>query len=140
MSAGAVGEILTSQVLVANAVALTNNTLANVASILLTAGDWDVSGNVCFHAGNSTTYTAFHAAINTASATLPIPPAEGGRAQFYTSTPLSHSASIETVMIQPTGPRRISVSAPTTVYLVAQSQFATSTMSAYGYLRARRVR
>jgi hypothetical protein len=40
----------------------------------------------------------------------------------------------------PAGPWRISLAATTIVYLVARSNFGTSTMSAYGKIFARRAR
>jgi hypothetical protein len=139
-AAGAVGQIIVSEVLQASRVSLTTNTAANVTSISLTAGDWDVDGNVCFYASNTTTYTAFHSTINTTSATLPTRPNQGAYNLFYTSTSLPHSGADETVMVLPTGTRRYSLSGTTTVYLVAQSQFLTAGMAAFGYIRARRVR
>jgi hypothetical protein len=38
------------------------------------------------------------------------------------------------------GPVRVSLSATTTIFLVASDTFTVSTMSAYGTIRARRVR
>ena len=52
---GYVGEYISSQVAVASAVALTTATPANVTSISLTAGDWDVDGVIDLNLSGATT-------------------------------------------------------------------------------------
>lgn len=133
---GNIGQITVSEVLVGSAVSLTTGTPANVTSISLTAGDWDVDGCVMFVAGGSTTSTAYHATIHTTSATLPTKPNKGAYGYVYSAG--GFTGGSERGM--PTGTIRYSLSSTTTVYLIAQSSFATSTMEAYGYIRARRVR
>src|SRR5262245_57492548 len=72
-AAGYVGELMESEVLTGSAVSLTNNTAANVTSLSLTAGDWDVWGSVAFNAVAGTANLVV-GAINTTSATLPTIP------------------------------------------------------------------
>lgn len=129
-----VGEYVSSTVLVGSAVSLTNNTAANVTSISLTAGDWDVWGNVGFNPNGATTMSVLVAAINTTSATLPTSPATGGYNQLSVSFNTGGSNTL------PAGMTRISISGTTTVYLIAYSSFGVSTNAAYGFIGARCVR
>lgn len=132
---GHVGEFLSSIVLVGSAVALTTATPANVTSLSLTAGDWEVAGEIWFNPAGTTIPTQQIAAINTASATLPTAPAIGVARAQQSGTAATGVGSILVV-----GSCRISLAATTTVYLVAQSTFTVSTMGAFGKLRARRAR
>jgi hypothetical protein len=131
-SAGYVGEYLSSTVVLGSAVSLTNDTTANVTSISLTAGDWDVSGVVAFNPNAATTMTACRGAISTTSATVPTAGNEGYAWQANPGTGLPVAVA--------TGSARVSLNATTTVYLVARSTFAVNTQSAYGTISARRVR
>lgn len=133
-AAGQIGEYVSSTVLVAGAVALTSGTPANVTSISLTAGDWDVWGNVGFNPGGATTYTALDGWIDTTSAASPVQPGNG--AAFGIQAPLTAGQA----QLFPTGMTRISISSTTTVYLGAFANFGTSTLSAFGFIGARRVR
>jgi hypothetical protein len=136
-TAGYVGEVITANVAVGSAVSLTTNTVANVTSISLTAGDWDVSGQVAFSFGASTSYTSLIGAINTTSATQPdanLIASPRYRVEGSAVAPGAVEMSI------PTGTGRLSLSATTTVYLVARATFTVSTMAAYGFIWARRAR
>ena len=133
-SAGNLGEIIVSEVLSASAVSLTTATAADVTSISLTAGDWDVSGNICNTNGSGTLITSFIGWISSTSATLPTAPNKG--AEF--SLVLAFTATAGNCM--PTGTARFSLASTTTVFLSVREVFTVSTSSAYGYLRARRVR
>lgn len=132
--AGSVGETIESTVLVGSAVALTTATTANVTSISLTAGDWDVWGSTWYSLNALTSANSIIGAISIVSATLPTAPNAGGMEQA--AMVLTTGATQGRVI----GIRRFSLSATTTVYLVAQATFIASTMSAYGYIGARRVR
>ena len=132
---GAVGEFVSSNIALGSAVALTTATAKNVTSISLTAGDWDVEGNAAFTAGATTTATAFASAISATTNSLGTAPASGAYVQLGISV---GAAGVEPIL--PTGKVRVSIASTTTIYLVAQSTFAVSTMSAYGFISARRVR
>src|SRR5690349_16625741 len=54
-AAGKIGEYIESEVLSGSAVSLTTNTAANITSISLTAGDWDVWGAAVYQLGSGTT-------------------------------------------------------------------------------------
>ena len=133
-AAGYVGEYQESEVLSGSAVSLTTTTAANVTSLSLTAGDWDVCGDVVFSPGGATTVTLLVVGINTVSGTMPVSPGKGS----------THSLQIPfttgQAQVMPTGTRRISISSTTTVYLLARADFGASTLSAYGILTARRAR
>lgn len=130
-AAGRVGEYAETLVASGSAVSLSTNTAANVTSVSLTAGDWDVEGNINFVA-TSATLTATNTGINTTSATLPTDGSEVFGGVLLTTT-------TDTFGI--TQPRkRISIAATTTVYLVGRCTFSAGTITAYGKISARRVR
>jgi hypothetical protein len=134
-SAGFVGQILTSVVGSGSAVSLTTATPANVTSLSLTAGDWDVWGHVCFEPAGTTTISAIIGSVSTTSGTLGTYPQQTGSSYLNGGTP---GTSINPTQDAPH--QRISLATTTTVYLVAQATFATSTLSAYGAITARRRR
>ena len=133
-NAGSVGEYVESTVASASKIALTNITGANVTSISLTAGDWDVWGNAYFDPAATTTFDLIIASISTVSATSPSRDT-GNQAVLKV---LDFGTGIPSAL-QPV-PQRLSLSATTTVYLVVVCSFAVSTMHSFGTLRARRVR
>lgn len=125
--AGQVGQPLTNS---ASGVSLSNAVSANCTSISLTAGDWNVWGNVYFTPAGSTMQSQLAVGINTTSATLPAIP-------NYSVLTLSIPAGdVESL----TAPQQIiNVSGSTTVYLVANASFSVSTETASCYINARRV-
>ena len=133
-SAGNVGEYVSSTVSSGSAVSLSNATAANVTSISLTAGDWDVDGVVVFAAAGSTIYSSMIAWTSTVSVTTPNAPNNGGYNLLQVTFPAGNGAAL------PVGRQRFSLTATTTVYLGAFGGFTVSTASAYGIIRARRIR
>lgn len=136
-AAGNVGELITASVIQGSATSLSNATPKTVTSISLTAGDWDVSGTVYFTLGATTVVLELAAGISntdnslsgTAGAYTDIRYASG-TVQANTGTDMG----VQSPLIQKT------LSATTTIYLIAYSQFSTSTNAAWGTIRARRVR
>jgi hypothetical protein len=128
-STGNIGEFVQSLVAFGAAVSLTTATSANVTSISLTAGDWDVEANINFSSSGATS-TASQGGIGTTTATLPT---DGS--QVYSGI-LAATAIISTTCPV----KRISIAATTTVYLVASATFSAGTVSAFGNLVARRRR
>lgn len=129
--AGNIGEYIQSVVASGSAVALSTGTTANVTSISLTAGDWDVTG-VVDYAMTGATATNFLHGTSTTSATL------GGQ-DSYAQKPFAFAGSNAT--LGDNAPLvRLSLSGTTTVYLVAQAAFSGGSVDAYGTIRARRVR
>lgn len=129
-NAGSVGEFISSTVAIGSAVSLTNNVPANVTSISLTAGDWDVFGNVAFTTNTSTAVSYIQGAISTTSATASV-----ANSFQHPGLPTGNNSSAGTCPSQ-----RLSLSGTTTVFLVAVSGFSTSTQAAYGFIGARRRR
>jgi hypothetical protein len=132
--AGKVGELIESTVLVASAVSLTNATPADVTSISLTAGDWNVWGNIWTAPAAGTTTSLCTVWISTTSATPSTAPGAGAKASY------PYAVAADGVSGLPVGTIRLSLAAPTTVYLSVTCSFAVSTMKAYGYIGARRFR
>ena len=117
-TAGDVGEYMEK---VGSGVALSNTVVAQLASLALTPGDWDVSGSVSFAAGAGN-HGIFAAGINTIDSMI--------------------SATMPTTALNqmlPTAQRRVNITAATTVWVVGQAAFS-GTVTATGTIRARRVR
>ena len=132
-AAGCVGEYVSSIIASGSAISLTNNTVTNITSISLTAGDWDVDGVVVFTPDTTTVRTRSIGAFNTTSASLP--------ATYYRSTlTLGTADAAGETYGGPVPIQRISLSATTTVYLMAYAQFSAGNQTAHGYISARRVR
>jgi hypothetical protein len=136
-AAGNVGEYISSSIPSGSAVALSNGISSNITSIPLTAGDWDVSASPYLTGGATTILTNLNSSISTASATLQGSPGQFSQSYYANTTPFSALGSISAIGF---GPWRVSLSTPTTIFLVANAIFTVSTLSAYGIIRARRVR
>ena len=136
-SAGNIGEYVSSTLLIGSAVSLSNGTAADVTSISLTAGDWDVWGSVFFSPQTTTSITQFFGWTSATSATQPTFPNNG--AVFVTSYAAGtvFGTSNNSFNI---GMQRITLSSTTTIYLSAKAAFSVSSLNAYGFIGARRVR
>lgn len=142
--AGDVGEYLEANLLVASAVSVTTATPVNITSIVLTPGDWDVDGIIDFVPAATTSVTQLNVSISNVTGTLssqaPSTSTAINLGPFATTT-INQAASVPAAEITLSGATvRVSVNANTTIYLVAQAAFTVSTMTAYGSIRARRVR
>ncbi len=131
-AAGFVGEFIEQEV--TSPVSLTSGVAANIASISLTAGDWDVWGTVNLAPAGSTTVSGIKGSINTTSATHPSGTGKGAVVDFNITFLTGFGQTT------PVGQRRLSLSATTTVFLVMTASFAVSTATGTGYIAARRVR
>jgi len=134
-STGYVGEYISSSLSSVSAITLTTATAANVTSISLTAGDWDVYGVVDFSlAGTTSAFgtNGYIGGVNSSSATI-------GATDTYFNFAVDLTSKTGTFAFNvPT--QRISVSTTTTIYLIAQATFSAGTTKAYGTIRARRMR
>lgn len=138
-SAGKVGEYIESVISLASAVSLVNSTSANLTSISLTAGDWDVSVQFGFTGGTTTNVFNVEGSVSLASATHDFTVGRGaGVLPFNTST-FNNLATDHPLGVH-IGPVRMSLSTTTTIYAVASSVFSTSTCKVFGIIRARRIR
>ncbi len=132
---GNVGEVVSSSLLIGSAISLSNGVETNVTSITLSAGDWDVYGQLALTIDGATLVTSVGSGINTVSATLP---AAGSISTSLQTISLSFSAG-EPIVLSP-GSCIINVSSSTTIYLIAKVYFSVSTANAYGNIFGRRRR
>lgn len=130
--AGSIGEFSSASVAVGSAVALTTSVAADVASITLTPGDWDVSGTICFTPGAATAPTVLRNWIYTVPNAAPNPP--NGGAYNLVQAALTVGAS----QCASAGTTRLQSAASQTVYLETAAVFTGGTLGAYGYISARR--
>jgi hypothetical protein len=135
-SAGQIGEILEATVLIGAAVSLTSTVTATIASIALTAGEWDVWGLLNYQTNAATTVNYVIATLGVGTAALGTRPNGGAWNTVVPSGVAGAAASLD----MPTGTRRVNVSGATTINLLANSLFAVNVASAYGYIGARRRR
>jgi hypothetical protein len=129
-ASGKIGEFVSSQITAGSAVSVTSATNKNVTSISLTAGDWDVWGNVSMLCAGTTLQYGY-SWISSTSATLPDD-------SLYAGVNVNTSVGKAFYIVAPS--QRFSLSGTTTVYLQCQSAFASSTCTAAGYIAARRIR
>lgn len=136
-AAGKIGEVISSNIVSGSAVSLTTNVPANVTSISLTAGDWDIYGQITFINAGTTSVTLQRGGISQTSATLPT---DSSIDSPYFSRISPAFVPGTTPQYFPLGGGRISLPSTTTLYLVASSTFTVSTCTAAGYIMARRAR
>ena len=130
VATGYLGEQIRSFIPAASQITLTNNTAANITSISLTSGTWDISA-IGILAG-TLTGTEFALSINDTSATLS---ANNGDQTARTPT-VSTVASTSTLTIPSF---RVTLAATTTYYLVSFALFTVGTATSYGRISATRV-
>lgn len=128
-NAGSFGEY---QAAAPGAISLTTGTAANIASVSLAAGDWDVDCTAIFIPAGGTTVSSLNAAVTTTSATLP------GATSAQTTFNLTFTTGAAQGFPVPTV--RVSLASTTTTYCVGAAAFGVSTMQGQGIIRARRVR
>ncbi len=135
-TAGNIGEEVISTIASGSAVSLTNATDANLTTISLTAGDWDIWAQCYFGGGTTTNLTIAACSINTTTATM-----------LTTAPNLAVIPSIGAVFNNAYGflstsitPIRKSISGTTSYFLNCRGDFTVSTLNCFGTLRARRMR
>lgn len=131
-AAGSVGEFMSSVIASGSAVSFTVSTgNKNLTSIALTAGDWDVWGNIFFI--NSTTVTQNAGWVSSTSATQP-------DQSLYNVLNVDNGATKLLNYGMQIPARRFSLAVPTTVYITAQANYSGGNPSMCGGIYARRVR
>lgn len=136
--AGCVGEVIESVIALNTTQSLTTNTALNVTQISLTAGDWDVRGTAVFKCAVTTTVNSFTVSLSDTTATVQSAPVSRTASIAYSASTV-HSTAVNSFV--PVGPTRFSLATTTPVYLVAASNFATSTCQTNGgHIAARRAR
>lgn len=132
-AAGSVGELISSEIAFGSAIALTTLTPTNITSISLTAGDWDLWGNIYCATAGATNTTVVLGWLDATSATIPSTQFVG--VMSYGAAGL---VNVDTAFVVPS--RRYSLSATTTIYLSVYTAFTVSTLSGFGNIYARRRR
>lgn len=133
-AAGYVGEYVESVITSGSSVSLTSGIVANITSISLTAGDWDVFGSVSFLPTASTSVTSLVGSLSLTTAALSSPYVFNDRSAAFVSGGTSPLAGYNL------GRLRVNVSSTTSVFLVAVAAFTASTLGGFGFINARRVR
>jgi hypothetical protein len=139
-SAGTVGEFICAQVTNGGSptgcatnsntpVSLTSNTPANVTSVSLGAGEWKCTASVVFNNGATTVTTQSTGSISTTSATMDT---------FFANYSPPNTGGLNAAFVVPS--RRLLLSGTTTIYLVANNVFSTSTSAVYGRIECQRPR
>jgi len=126
-TAGDVGQFVSSVIASASPVSLTTATAKDMTSISLTAGDWDVWGNIYYIIGGAC--TAIVGWISSTSATEP----------DVSLLTLYEAAAVTSQGFCVPG-LRFSLSGTTSIYISAQANFSTSTVTVCGGIYARRRR
>lgn len=128
--AGYVGEFISSSIVIASAVSMSSGIAKDITSISLTAGDWDVWGNVVLTSSGTANQIQI-GWISTTSATTP-------DSSLYSGFNLTSNTNAATYIncLQ----KRINVSGTTTVYLSGYATFGSGTTTGCGNIYARRVR
>lgn len=134
---GDIGEYISSSIASGSAVSLSTGTPANITSISLTAGDWDVWASFYFITGASTVFNNAQSSISLGSAALDT---TNGRFNYFNAQALTGQYPSGFPASITVGPIRLPLSGSTTVFMVAQGSFTTSTLVGYGILQARRRR
>ena len=136
-AAGIVGELDSSIVLIGAAVALTTGATADITSLVLQPGDYDVWAEVWTTPGAGTTTASIACGINTTTVSIPsVPSLNSSKSSFNVALAANVDAQL------PISSCRISVATATTttVYLSINAVFGVSTLGAFGKIMARRRR
>ena len=126
---GSVGEFVSSVVTAASPTNINSGSATDLTSISLTAGDWDVWGNIGYIPAAGTTTTIAQGWLSSSSAT--IPDASLKNFEAFNSA-FGYGFTVPS--------QRFSLSGTTSIYITGDVTFAVSTMTFYGGIYARRRR
>ena len=131
-------------------ISLTSPNAADICSIIVPPGKWDISGGGAILGAATTNFTVIQVAVSGTSATIPSPAAWAtaplqSTGEERISVPVPNPAGGGTVynstglagMTIPT--YRVNFATQTTLYLVIQATFTVSTAAGRGWIQARRV-
>ena len=124
-TAGQIGEYLTASS--SGTITPSTGDINNIATLPLTAGDWDVEGNVVFQPTAGISY-AMCSVSGVSGVIGPV------------ATRIPGAGSATQLRIGTGGSLRVSTAADMTVYLTAQVAFSSGSMSVSGTIWARRAR
>ncbi len=139
-AAGQVGEVLTGSRVAGSATSLTTGTPKTVCSVSLTPGQWSIVGLVAFVGAGTTVLLDTSVQISKTDNTIPsgvaCVPNAAGEVSFeddVSVTPVNQA-----IRNIPSIAAKVATTAP--YYLVAKSDFTTSTLTVFGSIIATRVR
>lgn len=127
--AGKLGEYFFST---SSGLSLTNGNLTFIATVELTAGDWDVEGMVHFIGVGSTSISDRRAGTSPSNSAFVEYEWDARDTTPTTLTPSTHTLSLSR--------KRVRVSVTTNYYLLARASFSAGNVTATGNITARRVR
>jgi len=131
-AAGEVGELVETAIATGGAISLVSGTPKTVMFVSLTAGDWDVEGRVTFKYNAATQSADAQGCISGSDNVLITSGKEG-----YDNTRQVTTTSNKSISV----PRqRVSQSGTASWFLVAQATVSAGSVTAFGYISARRVR
>lgn len=136
-TAGNVGEFATVLTPQGTPVALALNTVTNIASLALTAGDWTVTGNCTYTGDATTTLSRLISSLVTTSGTAGQQGSSFRTDAGYTGTGTPFQNGDISQLFSSC---RVSLSAPATIFMTAFATFGIGSCSAYGQINARRAR
>lgn len=134
-----IGEFVTSSVASTGAtVSISSGTPVTVVSTgaIVTAGDWDVTGVVCYITQVNTSITFLSQGVSTTTNTM-------GALGSYTADQMAAMVPLATAsqeICKPVPATRVSLSGTSNVFLITKSAFTVGTLVGYGSMRLRRVR
>jgi hypothetical protein len=135
-STGNVGEYVETVIPVGSAVALSTGTAATIATLSLSGGDWDISAEVSYITATSTSVTLTRASISQTTNTMDFTNGRVTGGFFAATVPTAQNNAFNIVV----GPVRFNTNTTSNFFLVAQGTFTAAALSAYGIIRARRIR
>lgn len=135
-SAGNIGEYSSATLSYASRVTMTSGVSQNITSVSLTAGDWDLTGQIKYESTGSPVTSYAQSSLSTTSGTL-----DSSAEDHYAYGPALNANVTDISCILPNA--RFSLSATTTVYLVGNAAWtggSSPTVKAWGIITARRRR
>jgi len=140
-ASGYVGETITASVIRTSGASVTTGTAKTVTSILLTPGDWVISGAVGYDPTTTITATILVGAVSLTTNALPATSTLGAPAGGEYQSQNSFASNVipsDQVVIIPSF--RVSISVSDDFFLVGQASFTAGSANVYGFIQALRIR
>ena len=131
---GDVGELFAVTVASGSSIALTSATVADIGSVILTPGDWDVWATIGLIPTGGATISGFNAWLSATSAVDPGSPNNGA---YLASSPAN---AFSVSQVSPIGSAAFAVGTNTNVYLSCDVSYTGGSVGGYGFIGARRRR
>lgn len=136
-AAGSVGEFQSATLSGASRITLTTGTAVTITSLSLTAGDWDLGGQINFETEATTSISEARVSSSATDNTLGSTNFTG---HLYNIVKFAAFVPGVSTLTFTAGTARLSLASTTTVYLVARATFTVANCYAYGHITARRRR